>query len=338
MALKPHLSFFCELEAQPLQALFSDPQLIQDLQSLEAGISLGMLDLNDERAEVVRSLSRAGIPVIAWLLLPKEQGYWFNLDNAPQAVARYAEFQRWSADKGLAFAGVGLDIEPDINLMSALLRDWQTGLRLLLPRLLNSGQAARAAQEYRCLVERICADGYFVESYQFPSVADERKAGSKALQHLFRTVDLPVDREVFMLYTSFFRPYGAAILASYAPDADAIGVGNAGGGVQIEGVAEPGYLNWSELQRDLLLSAQHTGWLYIFSLEGCMRQGFIPRLLDFDWTQPVTLPGQQLRRVQRVRAALRPLLWASAHPGAVLAGGAAVLWAVLTLRRKRRGR
>ncbi len=334
MTLKPHLTFFCELESQPLQSLFSDLKRIEELRALDAGISLGLIDLSDERAVVVRMLNQAGIPVTAWLLLPKEQGYWFNLDNADQAKTRYADFKRWSTAHDLSFAGIGLDIEPDINLMTGLFSNWQAGLGVLLPRLLNWRKAAEAAAAYRQLVERICNDGYFVESYQFPMVADERKAGSVTLQRLFRTVDLSVDREVFMLYTSFFRPYGPAILSSYASDAGGIGVGNVGGGVKIEGVEEPAYLNWPELQRDLLLSARHSEWVYIFSLEGCVQQGFMPRLLEFDWNQPVEPPSEAGRRVGYVRTALRALLWMTVHPGAILASAAGLLWIFSALRRK----
>ena len=65
------------------------------------------------------------MPVIAWLLLPKEQGYWFNLYNAPQAAARYEEFKDWTAKHDLFWDGVGLDIEPDINEMVQLAaRNW----------------------------------------------------------------------------------------------------------------------------------------------------------------------------------------------------------------------
>ena len=84
----PKLTFFCELEADELQALFADSSVIKNLLALEASVSLGILDLTSERAGVVHSLNEAGIPVIAWQLLPMEQGYWFNVSNAAQASTR----------------------------------------------------------------------------------------------------------------------------------------------------------------------------------------------------------------------------------------------------------
>ncbi len=50
----PHLAFFCELEAGPLLDLFADPGVIRDLRALGAAVSLALLDLDAERAGVVR--------------------------------------------------------------------------------------------------------------------------------------------------------------------------------------------------------------------------------------------------------------------------------------------
>ncbi len=55
MALKPHLTFFCELEAQALQSLFADPQLIPNLQALDAGVSLALLDFWDGLLKIHRN-------------------------------------------------------------------------------------------------------------------------------------------------------------------------------------------------------------------------------------------------------------------------------------------
>src|SRR3712207_4042140 len=94
------LTFFCELEAAPLREIFADPAVMEHLVEMRASVSLGLLDLSAERADGVRRLHAAGIPVIAWQLLPAEQGYWFNLDNAPQAAARYEAFREWTSTHG----------------------------------------------------------------------------------------------------------------------------------------------------------------------------------------------------------------------------------------------
>jgi len=81
------------------------------------------------------------------------------------------------------------------------------------------------------------------------------KPVSSVIRRLAGLVDLPeADREVLMLYSSFLRPWGQGILWSYGSQAQGIGVGITGGGVDVEGMLDPRPLNWSELQTDLLLA------------------------------------------------------------------------------------
>ncbi|NOZ27396.1 MAG: hypothetical protein GXP39_05000 [Chloroflexi bacterium] len=331
----PRLTFFCELEADALQELFSGSKVINDLKALDASVSLGILDLSSERAKVVRRLNKAGIPVIAWLLLPKSQGYWFNQNNASQAAARYVAFKAWTAEHDLRWAGVGLDIEPDFREARQLaVNRWQV-LPRVLRRLFDRERLRRAQIEYSALVAQIRADGYHVDSYLIPFIIDEREAGSSLLQRLGGLVDIPADREVLMLYTSYMRPRGPGFLWSYARDAQSVGVGVTGGGVEFEGVTLPPPLDWSEFARDLRLAHRWTHDIHVFSLEGCVQQGFLTRLRDFDWDQPVVPPLGMAEQTERFRKALRVGLWASAHPFTVLGGVAGVLW--LFSRRRRDG-
>jgi hypothetical protein len=319
------LTFGCELPTDELQDLFADPEVLDTLVSLEAGVSLGLLDLSAGRAAVVRQLNEAGVPVIAWQLLPREQGYWFNADNAPQATARYAEFKAWTAEHGLRWAGIGVDVEPDFAEMQQLLGEerWR-----LLPRLLGrafNGERVRKAQaNYAALLTQMRTDGFAVESYQFPFIVDERKAGSTLLQRMFGLVDLQADREVLMLYTSFTPGIGPAILWSYAPDAQGIAVGITGGGVEPEGMAA--ILRWEEFTRDLLLAGRWQDDLFVYSLEGCVRQGFLAKLKGFKWDQAVKPPSSTARKVTGLRRMVQALLWTSAHPALALTGLIGMAW------------
>ena len=305
------LTFFCELEPGPLTALFADPSVLEHLQALGASVSLGVLDLGPERADVVRRLNAAGVPVIAWQLLPKPQGYWFHQGNAPEASARYADFRAWTAAHGLVWDGVGLDIEPDIrDVTQALQGRWRL-VPALLPRLARGARLREARAAYTALVERIRADGLRVDGYQLPFIVDERQAGSTLLQRLTGVLDVRVDREVLMLYTSFVRPHGPSLLASYGPglQAGGVGVGVTGGGVDVPGLIEVPPLSWEELARDLRLARRWTPDVHVFSLEGCVHQGFLSRLRDFDWTAPgEAAPG----RVDALRWTVGRLLRASA--------------------------
>ncbi|MBC7261989.1 MAG: hypothetical protein H5T63_08245 [Chloroflexi bacterium] len=323
---QPRLTFFCELEADRLQVLFADESVIDGLRAVEGRVSLGILDLSAERAAVVRLLNENRIPVTAWQLLPKEQGYWFNVDNAPQAAARYQEFKKWTAKHRLRWDGVGLDIEPDIREMRQLALDRRSLLPVLLKRGLDTERLRRAQMQYQTLVAQIRADGYRVDSYQMPFIVDERQAGSTLLQRLAGLVDIVVDREVLMLYSSLFRPYGPGLLWSYAPDAQSVGLGVTGGGVEIEGVTTSPPMDWDEFSRDLLLAHHWTDDIHIFSLEGCVQQGFLAKLADFDWAQPVLPPVKSAAQVKRMRQALRSALWASAHPWLVTMALLSVMW------------
>jgi hypothetical protein len=308
----PRLTFFCELEAEPLQALFADPAVLEHLVALKASVSLGLLDLSTERAAVVQRLHAAGIPVIAWQLLPVEHGYWFNLDNVPQASARYEAFREWTATHGLRWDGVGLDIEPDLQ----ELRQWLAGrwrqLLALLRRLRRGEQLRRARESYEALIARVRADGYRVDTYQLPLIVDERQARSTLLQRLLGVVDLPADREVLMLYSSFVRPHGESLLESYGSQARSIGVGSTGGGVELPGAGAAPPLSWDELSGDLRRARRLCADLHVFSLEGCVRQGFLPRLQAFDWGGPWGVPKTTARRMGLMRRAGGVLLRACA--------------------------
>lgn len=309
----PSLTFFCELASGPLRELFATPGVIEDLVALRAGVSLGLLDLGPERAEVVRRLNGEGLPVTAWLLLPESEGYWFHAGNVAQATARYEAFRAWTAEHGLTWAGVGLDIEPDIQELRGFLEGGWRRLRGVLPRLVRGARVREGQAGYAALVERIRVDGHRVDTYQFPFIVDERQSRSTLLQRVSGVLDVPADREVLMLYTSFVRPHGAAVLWSYGPGAASIAVGITGGGVELPGARLPPPLDWTELSRDLRLAVRWTHDLHVFSLEGCVRQGFLSRLRTFDWDAPVDPPALPARRVDVVRRAVRAVLRVSAH-------------------------
>jgi hypothetical protein len=333
MAL-PRLTFFCELASEPLQDLFGkggkeNRRLVNDLQKLHANVSLGIVDLTPERAEVVQRLNQAGVPVIAWLLLPKDEGYWFNLDNAPQAAARYASFKTWTEENGLRWDAIGVDIEPDIGELSQFSRGDLTLLPRVVKRLFSRRRLVEGRTAYQELITQIHADGWQVESYQFPVIADERLVHSTLLQRGVGLVDLAVDREVWMMYTSFMRPNGAGLLASYAAEAQALALGTTAPGMDSEfGQFTP--LTWDELARDLHLAWHYCSDLYIFSLEGCVQQDFMPRLKEFVWDYPMMIPEQGLMKANSLRGALQTGLWMVKNLWIILVGAATgyLMWKV----------
>lgn len=335
----PRLTFFCELDAEALQELFTDQTLIEDLLAIKANISLGILDLSPQRAEVVKKLNKVDIPVNACLLLPREQGYWFNLDNATQSIARYQLFRDWTEEYNLNWVAVGLDIEPDIGELEKIVTyKWfslPSLLRTFFRRILDRKRLVFAREVYDNLVSRIRADGYNVDSYQLPIIADERRVGSTFLQRFTGLVDLPVDREIWMLYSSFLRPKGVGYLWSYAPEAQSIGLGSTGGGVYV-GFGDRNPLDWDELSRDLLLSWYWTDDIHIFSLEGCVQQGFIERLKTFEWDRPILFPDEIADAADVSRKAIQSILWITSHFKLILVGLLGIMLSLSVVRRLRR--
>lgn len=320
---RPQLVFACELATQPLQSLFADPAVLSGLLELQAGVSLSLIDLSPERAEIVRRLNREGIPVIAWMALPREQGYYLNAGNAPQAAARFAEFENWTARYGLHWAAVGLDIEPNLQEFTAL----RPGDRWKLPftfasRYFDNGRVIRARQAYSRLIGRMQGDGYVVQTYQFPFLADERKVHGTLLQRLLGLVDVRGNNEVLMIYTSFNHAAGSAVVWKYGPDAQSIVVGVTAA------------LTWSEFSDDLIVASHFTHIVGVYNLEGCVSQGYLSRLKTLDWGSRVSIPAASLARAARFRFLVQAVLWTGSRLSYFLGlfAAAAVLWFV----RKRR--
>ena len=330
---RPRLTFACELDPGRLADLFAGSAVLDDLLSLGGRVALMCSDLSDERAGVVRRLNAAGVAVVGIPLLPLAEGYYFTSDNAEGAAARFGEWLAWTRRHLLVWDGVGLDIEPDARFYLQIMdRPW--GLApMLLPRLLDRSRPARAQAAYRDVVERIHAEGWLVENYQFPLIADERWAGSTLLQRL-ALVDVATDREVWMLYSSFMRSLGPGLIWAYGPEATAIAVGTTGGGPDIPGSPQMPALTWDELARDLRLARRFSDQILIHSLEGCVWQGFLTRLRSFDWSNVAERPAGA-PAASAVRRALRCVLWTSAHPGLLLSAGvsARIICRWLRLRR-----
>lgn len=301
---RPQLHFFCELDAEPLVALAARTDLVPQLRALDAGVTLGLRDLSVERAAVLRDWHQAGVPVGAWLLLPRQQGYFATPDNVPQVEARVDAFLRWREAHHVPVASLGLDFEPALDELDALLAQPVATVAGWVRRARDEGRFVRARAHYTALVARLRGEGLRVEAYQPPMVLDDRRLGGTALSRITGAMAVSVDREVVMLYSSLYGVAGPGLVALAARECSAIGLGSTGGGV------DPlPKLSWAQLERDLLVAAAVCRDLSLFSLEGCVAQGFLPRLVDFDWSRPA--PGLLPQRLvaSAFRAALRLGPW-----------------------------
>jgi len=335
-AVRPQLEFACELATPQLQSLLSQHDVIDDLRELRAGISLSLVDLSPGRAEIVRLLNRAGIPVTAWIALPEEQGYYVNAANAPQAAARFAAFKTWTREFGLRWARVGLDVEPNIQEFVAMSRgNWSRLIVTVVRRCLDSGSVSRARKAYAGLIRQIQAAGYPVETYQFPFLADERKVHSTLLERVFGIVDVRGDREVLMTYSSFNHAADSALVWQYGPDAQLLVVGSTAGDPKLG--ANLGPLSWEELSRDMLVASHFSPLIGVYSLEGCVRQGFLPRLKAMNWDQSVTISREADSKIIQLRTRIQAVLWTGSHlpyfAAAILLMDVCLIWRQRTRHR-----
>ena len=105
------ITYFVELPSPALAHLFARSEVIAGLTSSGSGVAMAMLDLDEARAGVVRSLNELGVPVTAWLVLELSQGYWLTADNAELAHRRYSAVLAWAQEHDLRLEAMGLDIE-----------------------------------------------------------------------------------------------------------------------------------------------------------------------------------------------------------------------------------
>jgi hypothetical protein len=137
-----------------------------------------------------------------------------------------------------------------------------------------------------------------------------------------------------MLYSSFFDKHGDIILYSYAQHAQGIGLGSTGGGVELEGGQPLRSLRWIDLRRDLLIANHFSKSVYIFSLEGCARNGYLDKLLEMDWNAKIQLPVQPSKNISFLRRMAAGFLWILSRPMQV--GMLVIALALLFKRSKQR--
>jgi hypothetical protein len=304
----PQLGFACcEHGIEEMRSLFANKEVIEALKDLHAEVAIPTLDFGPERAATVRLLNQAGIPVIAWIMLSKEEGFYFNADNAPQAAERITQFERWSGDNNLKWAKVGLDIEPNVTALAALRTQRWRLITTLGGRLLDGARITRARLSYLDIVHRLQSRSFPVQIYQMPYVPAERSVHSTLLDRLLGTPDVHGDQEYLMLYTSFARQVGAGMIWSIGRNAQAISIGSTDGDSAAGTGAGP--LDWDEFARDLIVASHFSKSVGVYDLEGCVRQGFLLRIKDMDWSASVTIPATSISRAKRLGLILRTGLW-----------------------------
>lgn len=330
---RPQIGFACCEHGMPeAQSLLGDAAVVADLRSLGASVAIPIQDLSPERAALVRRLNQEEVPVVAWIVLPPEQGYYLTADNEPEAAARVAAFEQWTRAQGLHWVAVGLDIEPNFGELARLRTHRLKLFETLLARAVSGGRIERAQASYEELIRQIRAHGWPVQIYEMPFIPAERSVHSTLADQVLGTVDARGDEDYLMIYTSFARPVDGAMIWKLGKDAWGIVVGVTDGPGPA-GVGQ-GPLDWDEFSRDLIVASHFTRHIGVYDLEGCVQQGMLPRLLTMDWARTVTIPASSLQRAEWIGLGSRSVLWVLTNLGYLLGVAVLALVALILWRRK----
>lgn len=329
----PQIGFACCDKGIPqMQALFADPGVIASLRDLHAQVAVAIPDLSPERAQTVRLLNQQGIPAIAWMLMPADQGYYFNANNAAEAPARLSAFEKWTSQNGLHWAAIGLDVEPGFSELAALSHHRWSLIETLIHRSFDGDRIARAQAAYATLISETQVLGLPVQTYAMPYLPIERSVRSNLLDRLLGTVDVRGNDEYVMIYASFARPRGEAMIWTLGPHAQSISLGITDGPMPAGSGFGP--LTWDEFSSELIVATHFTRHIGVYNLEGSVRQGFLPRLTTMNWNSTVVIPAAALSQADRLHLMVRVVLLIASNLVYLIAAALLLLIALLIWRRR----
>jgi hypothetical protein len=309
---QPQLGFACcDQGIAQMQELFAHSDVVADLKSLHAQVAVAIADFSPERAKVIRMLNQQQIPVIAAVMLQTKDGPYFNADDVGEAPAQIAAFEKWTQDNGLRWAAVGIDIEPNFGELAALKNHPWRLVTTFVPNAFDSERMQRAQEAYSALIQHIQSQGYPVETYTLPYGPVEQMVHTTVVDRMLGTVDVKGDENDLMIYTSYARPVGSAIILDLGPDAQGIIVGITDGPPPAGSGFGP--LDWDEFSSDLIVASHLTHHVGVYNLEGCVQQGFLLRLRTLDWGRTLVIPASSVSRAHRHVRAFEIALWTLAH-------------------------
>lgn len=297
-AKKPVISFFNEMNSRDLVTMFEDTTIIETLRKMNAEVRMGLVDLTYDRVQVIKKLNEAGIPVVAWLLLPEDEGYWFNASNGLLAYKRYRDVIQWAEFNGLQFKTIGIDLELDINDANLIRENPWNLFSMIPPRLFNKSEIEKGRREYEQLIETMQNDGFKVESYYAPFIKDETAIGNTAIQQVTKFLDIKTNKEIPMLYSSFLgNPDGYYKIYGLDIGLKAVGIGSTGGGVDTTLPT----LSYEELVHDISIASKFADEVHVFSLEGCVQKGYLKRLADQQFDDKLEFNQEQIQSVHKLQ-------------------------------------
>ena len=309
------ISFFNELKSPELAQLFKDSTLIPNLQAIHGEIRMGTLDLTPERAAVVKKINDAGIPVVAWVVLSEEDGYFSNSINAELSKKRYEEIKNWANKYQLKLKGIGFDFEIDINDLKLAKSSPFKLVYKMFTRLYEDETNLKLAKlKYDTLMAQVKADGYAVEGYYHPFINDEVANGTSSIQRMTRFLPYKTGNDIPMLYSSL-NGNGDGMLKLYGADIHlyATGLGSTGGGIDTSGL-----LTYERLVHDMNVAFKTVKEVHIFSLEGAVKSGMLQKLLTYKYDSTVAYNQNEIEGSISVQKKVKLISTILSYPTLVL--------------------
>ena len=309
------ISFFNELKSPELVQLFKDSTLIPNLQAIHGEIRMGTLDLTPERAGIVKKLNEAGIPVVAWLVLSEQDGYFSNSINADLSKKRYQEIKNWANQNQLKLKGIGFDFEVDMNDLKLAKSSPLKFAYKMFTRLYEDDSHLKLAKlKYDTLMSQVKADGYAVEGYFMPYINDEVANGTTSIQKMARFIPYKTGNDIPMLYSSL-NGNGDGMLKLYGADVHlyATGLGSTGGGIDTSGL-----LTYERLVHDMNVAFKTVKEVHIFSLEGAVKSGMLQKLLTYKYDSTVAYNQNEIQGAIGVQKKVKLISTILSYPTLVL--------------------
>lgn len=180
-------------------------------------VTLGMAfpggSINDDYAKMLSEYEQAGIPVMLWVLLPDEIGYWACESNASDFKNYVERIYDWADANKFGIPWLAVDLETPYK-QTELVRkskglDLIKNLVSVYKENRDRGRFYDAASQYSLLVEKLHARGTKVLTAASAHVAEDFVKGTISIQDAIETPISPVNWDIvsFMLYTSMIAGY-----------------------------------------------------------------------------------------------------------------------------------
>jgi hypothetical protein len=268
----------------------------------------------DFRSPALASLLAAcrsrNIAVRAWIVLPKDQGYWPGETNLDAFGAAVDSFLAWVHDDALAVSWFTFDLEPDWTYTQSMAKTMNDAtnphriddfIALIKPHVDQTKFAASQAK-LSAIVDRVHAAGLRAHAVTYPMVVDGMKLGNTYLEDGF---DIPVsniawDEVSLMVYRSTWQSFSATplssqLFSSYGADAKTLYGDKAAldfgtiGNDPVSGAQ--GYTDATLLAADIAAArASGIARVHLYSLEESLAQSDAPTWLSFNATAAGALP------------------------------------------------